>query len=423
VRPKPARTGGPKGQDGRAEPSRTGGPKGQNGRPEPGRIGVRPPPVQAGLKAPATMKVLIIARPFVFHGGVEQATAGLVAALVEHGYEVHLLSPRGQAPMRGVTLHTLPLPPLPSAARVLALAMSARLAVARGAWDVVQSHERTLRQDVYRAGEGCHRAYLASEDRGKTRGLYHRIVLALERRVFAQTSQIVAIAQVGRREIETLYGVPPGRLEVVYNGVDLTRFHPENRSRFRADARAEAALPAGAFTALFVGSGFARKGLATAIEAIAALSDRESRLVVIGKGERRPYQAIATRSGVAERLVWLGARSDLERWYAAADVVVLPSRYEPFGNVHLEALASGLPVIASARAGGAEVITDGINGAVVDPLDSRAVTAALERFHQRRPGELTAAARAAAEPYTYATQVQGFAKVYSRCALARCDFS
>ena len=108
------------------------------------------------------MKLLIIARPFVFHGGVERATAGLIGALVDHGYDVHLLSPSGQAPMRGVTLHPLSLPPLPSAARVLALAVSARRAVARGSWDVVQSHERTLHQDVYRAGEGCHRAYLAS---------------------------------------------------------------------------------------------------------------------------------------------------------------------------------------------------------------------------------------------------------------------
>jgi UDP-glucose:(heptosyl)LPS alpha-1,3-glucosyltransferase len=369
------------------------------------------------------VKLLIIARPFVFHGGVEQATAGLVAALVEHGYEVHLLSPRGQAPMRGVTLHTLPLPPLPSAARVLALAMNAQLAVARGSWDVVQSHERTLRQDVYRAGEGCHRAYLASEDRGRTRGLYHRIVLALERRVFARTPQIVAIAQVGRREIETLYGVSPGRLAVVYNGVDLARFHPANRARYRAGARAEAGLPSGAFTALFVGSGFARKGLATAIEAFAAFPDRESRLVVVGKGDPRPYQAIAARSGVGERVVWLGARSDLERWYAAADIVVLPSRYEPFGNVHLEALAAGLPVVASARAGGAEIIADGINGSVVDPLDSRAVTAALERFRRRRDGEVAAAARGAAEPYTYAAQVDGFARIYGRSARATCDFS
>ena len=368
------------------------------------------------------MKLLIIARPFVFHGGVEQATAGLVAALVEHGYEVHLLSPRGQAPMRGVTLHTLPLPPLPSAARVLALAVNARLAVARRSWDVVQSHERTLRQDVYRAGEGCHRAYLASENRGRTRGLYHRIVLALERRVFARTPQIVAIAQVGRREIETLYGVSPGRLEVVYNGVDLARFHPANRSRYRAGARAEAGLPSGAFTALFVGSGFARKGLATAIEAFAAFADRESRLVVVGKGDPRPYQAIAARSGVGARVVWLGARADLERWYAAADIVVLPSHYEPFGNVHLEALAAGLPVVASARAGGAEVIEDGVNGSVASPTDPRAITTALERFRERGEGDVVEAARRSAEPYTYAAQVSGFARIYGRCARATCDF-
>src|SRR5499425_602893 len=207
------------------------------------------------------MKLLIIARPFVFHGGVERATAGLVEALVEHGYDVHLLSPRGQAPVRGVTLHTLALPALPSAARVLALAVSARRAVAGGSWDVIQSHERTLCQHVYRAGEGCHRAYLASAARPRARGLYHRIVLALERRVFERTAHIVAIAEAGRREIASLYGVAPERLSVVYNGVDLERFHPRNRALYRVSARSEGGIAAGAFTVLFVGSGFARKGL------------------------------------------------------------------------------------------------------------------------------------------------------------------
>jgi UDP-glucose:(heptosyl)LPS alpha-1,3-glucosyltransferase len=216
------------------------------------------------------VKLLIIARPFVFHGGVERATAGLVGAFVDHGYDVHLLSPLGQAPMPGVTLHTLSLPPLPSAARVLALAVSARRAVRHRSWDVVQSHERTLRQDVYRAGEGCHRAYLTSEARPRTRGLYHRIVLALERRVFARTPRIVAIAESGRREIEALYGVAPSRMAVVYNGVDLDRFHPRNRGRYREAVRGEVGIPASTFTVLFVGSGFARKGLATAIEAFAA---------------------------------------------------------------------------------------------------------------------------------------------------------
>src|SRR5262249_60216028 len=131
----------------------------------------------------------------------------------------------------------------PSAARVLALAVSARRAVAGGSWDVIQSDERTLCQHVYRAGEGCHRAYLASAARPRARGLYHRIVLALERRVFARTPCIVAIAEAGRREIATLYGVAADRLSVVYNGVDLERFHPDNRARWRGPAAGGAGNP------------------------------------------------------------------------------------------------------------------------------------------------------------------------------------
>jgi UDP-glucose:(heptosyl)LPS alpha-1,3-glucosyltransferase len=369
------------------------------------------------------MKLLIIARPFVFHGGVERATAGLVQALVEHGYDVHLLTPRGSYAVPGVTHHALALPRLPAPARALALAAAARVAVARGAWDIVQSHERTLRQDVYRAGEGCHRAYLASLDGGRARGLYHRIVLGLERRVFAATPEIVAIAKRGAAEIAALYGVAPVRLSVVYNGVDLDRFHPRNRGAHRAAARAEAGVPADAWTVLFMGSGFERKGLAGLVEAFGALPDRTSRLVVIGKGDTGPFQKLAARLGAAERIVWLGTRQDAERWYAAADVVALPSRYEPFGNVHLEALASGVPVVASAAAGGAEAIHEGRNGAVVAPRDVAALTAALTRLRETGAGELRDASRRSAEPFTFAAQVEGFARIYGRFRRARCDFS
>jgi UDP-glucose:(heptosyl)LPS alpha-1,3-glucosyltransferase len=240
--------------------------------------------------------------------------------------------------------------------------------------------------------------------------------------VFAATPHVVAISEAGRREIATLYGVAAERLAVVYNGVDLERFHPANRERYRAGARAEAAIPGDAFTLLFVGSGFARKGLATAIEAMAALSDRQSRLAVLGKGDARPYQALAARLGVEARVSWLGARADPERWYAAADIVVLPSRYEPFGNVHLEALAAGLPVVASARAGGAEVILEGVNGAIVPPTDTHAIAASLERFRERPPADLASAARRSAEPYTYAAQVSGFQRIYGKKQGATLDF-
>lgn len=361
------------------------------------------------------MKLLIIARPFVFHGGVERATAGLVQELILHGYDVHLATPPGQVPVPGATLHRLPVPPLPGAARALVLALAARSLAARSGWDIVQSHERTLRQHIYRAGEGCHRAYLESRDRPSSRGIYHRVLLALERRVFERTPRIVAIAHAGKREIETLYAVCPDRVTVIYNGVDLERFHPRNRELRRAAARAEAGLPAEAWTAIFVGSGFERKGLATAIEALALLNNRGSRLAVAGRGDAARYRALADRLGVGERVTWLRPRPDLERWYAAADACVLPSRYEPFGNVHLEALAAGLPVVASAKAGGSELIRPGVNGAIVDPRDAQAVAAALAELRDADPGRAAAtaaAARASAEPFTYRAQAEAFARLY-----------
>src|SRR5438046_367197 len=101
------------------------------------------------------MKILISARPYAFHGGVESATAGLMRALVAHGHDVHRAGPGRQQAQPGVTEHPLPVPPLPSPARAVALALLAAPVARRGGWDVVQSHERTLVQDVYRAGEGA----------------------------------------------------------------------------------------------------------------------------------------------------------------------------------------------------------------------------------------------------------------------------
>lgn len=360
------------------------------------------------------MKILLISRPFVFYGGVETATDGFVRALVRHGHDVHLLSPPGQEPVPGVALHTLPLPPLPRSGRALALAIGARLAIAGHHWDIVQSHERTLRQDVYRAGEGCHRAYLASRDGDPSRGLYHRVVLALERRALMGASEVVAIAKAGKAEIERLYAIAPERVTVVYNGVDLDRFHPRNRALHRSAARSEAGVPGDAWVVLFLGSGFARKGLNTAIEGFAALRDPRSRLIVVGRDDAAPYRALAEKLGIGARVVWLGARADPERWYAAADVVVLPSRYEPFGNVHLEALASGVPVVTSTRAGGAEILAPGRNGAVVDPHDPAAVATSLEQFRSTSAADLVEAARRGAEPFTYEAQVAGFGMIYRR---------
>ena len=106
-------------------------------------------------------------------------------------------------------------------------------------------------------------------------------------------------------------------------------------------------------------------------------------------------------------MTWIAPRPDVERLYAAADAVALPARYEPFGNVHLEALASGVPVLTSAMTGGSEVVRDGVSGAVTDSLGLADIARGLRTIRDGDAGRLALAARASAEPFTYAAQAEG----------------
>ena len=362
------------------------------------------------------MKLAVICRPFSFHGGVETSTAGLVRALIAHGgYDVDLVTTAGQFPVPGAGLRRLAVPRQPSVLRQLCFALSASRATRARGYDIVQSHERCLAQDIYRAGEGCHRAYLEAMGRGGLQvNPQHRLFLWLERRIFTLRSacHIVAISARGKAEIERLYGTPADKVTVVYNGVDLARFHPDNRKRWRGDMRDALGIPRESWLVSFVGSGFERKGLGPLMEAVAALRTRDTRLLVAGKGRTQMYRQLAARVGLDGAVTWIAPRPDVERIYAASDVVALPARYEPFGNVHLEALASGVPVLTSSMTGGAEVVRGGVSGAVTASLEPEALARGLREIRDFDPGRASQEARASAEPYTYAAQVARLEGIY-----------
>ncbi len=362
------------------------------------------------------MKLGLICRPLTFHGGVETATAGLARELLRRGHAIDLLTTREGEALRGATVRRLPVVAQPSVLRLLSFALAAGRAVAAAGYDIVQSHERTLRQDIYRAGEGAHRAYLAAMGR-RWAGLnpQHRLVCALEARIFGlrSTRHIVAISRGGKAEIERLYATPASHVSLVYNGVDLGRFHPANRARFRRAARDALGLAPGAWVILFVGSGFERKGLCPLLHGLARLEDARCRLVVAGRDDARPYRDLAGRLGLGDdRVSWVEPRRDIERLYAAADVVALPALYEPFGNVHLEALAAGVPVLTSARAGGSELIACGRNGWVVAAPSSEAIAEGLLALREGNARSLAEAARESAEPFTHAAQADRFEALY-----------
>jgi UDP-glucose:(heptosyl)LPS alpha-1,3-glucosyltransferase len=168
---------------------------------------------------------------------------------------------------------------------------------------------------------------------------------------------------------------------------------------------------------LFVGSGFERKGLGALLQALGRLDDSGAQLVVAGRGDVSQYRVLAGQLGVGNRVTWVAPRRDVEQLYAAADVVALPARYEPFGNVHLEALASGVPVLTSAQAGGSEAIVSGRNGWVVEAPTGDGIREGLQALRSGDVSRLAKAARESAEPFTYAAQADAFEALY--CELKR----
>jgi len=212
-----------------------------------------------------------------------------------------------------------------------------------------------------------------------------------------------------RDDIARRFGLPQERFELVYSGVDTAHFHPQ-LAALRAAERSKLGIPAETPVLAFVGSGFKRKGLAVALEAIA--SHPQVHLLVAG----RDKHAARYRRRASPRVHFLDVVEDMRRVYGAADAFILPTLYDPFPNACVEAMACGLPVFTSPLCGAADWISSGANGWIVDALDVAGYRRALAGWLERR-GEwpaMRAAARAAAEPHTLAAMAAQLEALYTR---------
>ncbi len=234
----------------------------------------------------------------------------------------------------------------------------------------------------------CHAGFAASQGPRVSSGtprlrrfntsVARRLALAAERWSY-RPSRVRAFAAVSagvREELLRYYGGVD--VHVTPNGVDLDRFRP--RPSAREQLRAEQHVQ-DATVALFVGGDWDRKGLGLALEALARLKAGGSkiRLWVVGRGDRARFEELARTLQVSSDLQFFGQRADTERFYSAADVFVLPTSYEAFSLVTLEAAASGLPVIMPAINGASELVGDDEAGLLVErTVDS--VVAALARI-------------------------------------------
>jgi UDP-glucose:(heptosyl)LPS alpha-1,3-glucosyltransferase len=263
-------------------------------------------------------------------------------------------------------------------------------------FDLVQSYERMPCCDVYHAVDGVHAQWLVQRHRvsgsGKIIGVAmnprHHLVLRAERAMYTspQFKAAICISEMVKKDILRHFPIDEKKLHVIYSGVDCNHFTPESRDSLRASTRQALGIPADVPTALFVGSGFERKGLTQFLRALATSPEQAGVVggaekcwgIVVGKDKHLSrYQELAKKLGIGARVVFTGGVTDTRPHYAAADVFVLPTLYEPFGLVCLEAMAAGLPVVTTSAAGAAELIVSGVTGYVTDALDTAAIAKAI----------------------------------------------
>jgi glycosyltransferase involved in cell wall biosynthesis len=214
------------------------------------------------------------------------------------------------------------------------------------------------------------------------RRLYYRLIMALEHHIYAsRNSLLAAISKKTATHLVRHYG-RGDQVRVIYHGVDLARFNPDDRYRRRDEARRCLGLSAENFALLLVGNDWKNKGLPCLLEATGQIRCPDLRVLVVGRDDPTPHRALIAHYGLADRVQFLPAREDIEFYYAATDAYVAPSLGEAFGLPPFEAMACGLPVIASSEAGVSELITDGEDGMILnDPRDSGSLAKMILRLH------------------------------------------
>jgi UDP-glucose:(heptosyl)LPS alpha-1,3-glucosyltransferase len=281
------------------------------------------------------------------------------------------------------------------------------------------SLERIWECDCYRAGDGLHRAWLtrraefepALKKHLRFLNPKHSRILELEESLFKQRGarHVITNSHLVKSEIVREFAYPEEKISVVYNGLPVARSPLDLNAREEARRRWGLHRP----TVLFAGSGWERKGLRYAIQAVRGLNSIQ--LIIAGSGKKP--------SRKAENVIFLGSVDDMSQPFAAADVFVLPTIYDPFSNACLEAMSFGLPVITTTANGFSEIIVPGIHGETIDRPDNvDALRAAIESWSiPEKRSQASNACKALAAQYTIDRNVDETVRVLKR--VERNEFS
>ena len=352
-------------------------------------------------------------------GGAERYLVDLCMRMAAEGHEIHVYAERGDEEPLGIFFHSVKTIPFPKSLRLLSFAVRATKEMENGNYDITFGVGNTLRADILQPHGGVHWAWFWRS----LRAYDHPILWTIKflGRIFSPKQwvsgwvedapyqgkrfrAIIAISDMVKQDMMRWYGIPEERIVVVYNGVDVERFHPRNR-QYRGEIRGRHGIGAEELVILFVSNNFQMKGLGFLVKALAKIKKETPlpfRLLILGRDHPGFYLRLARKMGNHEEMIFAGSTNEPEKYYGASDLLVHPTFYDACSLTVLEALASGIPVITTRCNGASGIITQGQEGFVIsDPRDDRTLAEKILFFLNREKVEKASmAARHLAESYS-----------------------
>jgi len=216
------------------------------------------------------------------------------------------------------------------------------------------------------------------------RKIYSRLIMSLEKLIYRNGNLVmICVSNQVSQEMREYFARSNGKDVVIYHGVATSYFNPADRRKRRAQEREKLGIADTDFVLLLIGNDWTAKGLPTLVDAMARLRNPRLKAVVVGADSLRPYRRHISHACLDGRILFLPPSDDVLRFYAVADAYVGASLEDAFAMPPMEAMACGLPVIVSRRAGVSEIVTDGQDGLILnDPTDAEDLAAKIARLSE-----------------------------------------
>lgn len=287
------------------------------------------------------------------YGGLQKDFLRLASTCLNRGHQVDVftISWTGNVP-EGIQIKTISPRGLTNHRRYLSFAKKMEPYIRAGQYDAVVGFNKIPGLDVYFAGDVCYAARAAKKNIVYRLSRRCRTLKFLEQSVFGKEAktEIISIADTVKKKYISYYNTAENRFHPVPPWIPKNFFTQVNKPGIREDFRSHFLLNQDTFLILMVGSGFKTKGVDRAIKAVAALPyqlKQKVLMTVVGKGKTLPYQLLAKKLGIFPHIHFVGQREDVARFLAGADLLLHPAYHEAAGSVLIEAMAAGLPVLAT----------------------------------------------------------------------------